>query len=151
MEEDGRRCSEGTWVDGSSRNSGVADLAGYGSTALLISKFRPTCPIIRINRPAAAAARYSHLSCGVYLFHYPEFKPDFNQVIWQEDVDNLKPLKWGMQKAIELGVLTKRETVIAVQGAQGAQGWRGGLDHTNKFLRARRSGKLVILVLREGD
>lgn len=32
MEEDGRRCSEGTWVDGSSRNSGVADL---GKTSMV--------------------------------------------------------------------------------------------------------------------
>ncbi|KAF8251846.1 pyruvate kinase [Wilcoxina mikolae CBS 423.85] len=93
-----------------------------GSTARLISKYRPTCPIIMITRNAAAA-RYSHLSRGVYPFHYPECKPDFDQVIWQEDVD--KRLKWGMEKAMALGVLAKGDTVVAVQG------WRGGLGHTN--------------------
>jgi hypothetical protein len=51
------------------------------------------------------------------------FAKHFDQVIWQEDVE--KRLKWGMQKAIKLGVLTKGETIIAVQG------WRGGLGHTN--------------------
>ena len=70
-----------------------------------------------------AAARYSHLSRGVYPFEYPEPKPDFDTVIWQEDVD--RRLKWGIDKAIELGVLARGETVIAVQG------WRGGLGHTN--------------------
>jgi pyruvate kinase len=71
----------------------------------------------------AAAARYSHLSRGVYPFHYPESKPDFDEVIWQEDVD--KRLKWGMEKAMALGVLAKNDTVVAVQG------WKGGLGHTN--------------------
>lgn len=93
-----------------------------GSTARLISKYRPTCPIIMITRNGAAA-RYSHLSRGVYPFEYPEPKPDFDTVIWQEDVD--RRLKWGIDKAIELGVLARGETVIAVQG------WRGGLGHTN--------------------
>jgi pyruvate kinase len=60
----------------------------------------------------ATAARYSHLSRGVYPLHYPEPNPNFDQVIWQEDVD--KRLKWRIQKAIEFGVLTKGETVIAV-------------------------------------
>jgi pyruvate kinase len=48
----------------------------------------------------------------VYPLHYPEPNPNFDQVIWQEDVD--KRLKWRIQKAIEFGVLTKGETVIAV-------------------------------------
>jgi pyruvate kinase len=71
----------------------------------------------------ACAARYSHLSRGVYPFHYPEQKPDFDMVIWQEDVD--KRLKWGMDRGVELGILKRGDTVIAVQG------WRGGLGHTN--------------------
>ncbi|KAI5804449.1 pyruvate kinase [Geopyxis carbonaria] len=97
-------------------------LSTSGSTARLLSKYRPSCPIIMITR-SAAAARYSHLYRGVYPFHYPEPKPDFDQVIWQEDVD--KRLQWGMQNAIKLGILSQGETVIAVQG------WRGGLGHTN--------------------
>jgi pyruvate kinase len=91
-------------------------------TARLISKYSPTCPIIMVTR-TSAAARYSHLSRGVYPFHYPEQKPDFNNVIWQEDVD--KRLKWGMDQAKGLGILENGSTVIAVQG------WKGGLGHTN--------------------
>ena len=71
----------------------------------------------------AAAARYSHLSRGVYPFHYPEPKPDFDTSSWQEDVD--QRLKWGIDKAIGLGILAPGDTIVAVQG------WRGGLGHTN--------------------
>ena len=40
-----------------------------GNTARLVSKYRPSCPIIMITRNAAAA-RYSHLYRGVYPFHH---------------------------------------------------------------------------------
>lgn len=72
---------------------------------------------------SATSARYAHLYRGVYPFHYPEAKPDFDEVIWQEDVD--KRLKWGMEHAMSLGLLSKGETVVAIQG------WRGGGGHTN--------------------
>lgn len=93
-----------------------------GNTARLIAKYRPVCPIIMVTRNATAS-RYSHLYRGVWPFHYDEQKPDFKQVPWQEDVD--KRLKWGISNAIKLGVLSKGETVVCVQG------WRGGLGHTN--------------------
>lgn len=104
------------------RAGAIIVLSTSGMTARLISKYSPTCPIIMVTR-TSAAARYSHLSRGVYPFHYPEQKPDFNNVIWQEDVD--KRLKWGMDQAKGLGILEDGSTVIAVQG------WRGGLGHTN--------------------
>ena len=71
----------------------------------------------------ARATRYSHLYRGVYPFHYPEEKPDFNKTPWQEDVDNR--LKWGIQHSIDLKVLKQGEPVVCVQG------WRGGKGHTN--------------------
>ncbi|KAI5808551.1 pyruvate kinase [Peziza echinospora] len=97
-------------------------LSTSGSTARLLSKYRPTCPILMITRNAKAA-RYSHLYRGVYPFYFPEPKPDFNKANWQIDVD--RRLKWGMEQAQALGLLSKGDTIIAVQG------WRGGLGHTN--------------------
>jgi len=69
------------------------------------------------------AARYSHLYRGIYPFLFPEPKPDFTKENWQVDVD--RRLQWGMQRAEELGILRKGDTIIAVQG------WRGGLGNTN--------------------
>lgn len=60
---------------------------------------------------------------GVYPFLFPEPKPDFAGVDWQEDVD--KRLKWGISLAVSLGVLNKGDSVVCVQG------WRGGRGHTN--------------------
>lgn len=93
-----------------------------GNTARLLAKYRPVCPIIMVTRNAQAS-RYSHLYRGVYPFHFPEEKPDFKQKDWQEDVD--RRLKWGIKNAIDLGVLSKGDVVVCVQG------WRGGMGHTN--------------------
>jgi len=93
-----------------------------GSSARLLSKFRPVCPIIMVTRNATAS-RYAHLYRGVYPFLFPEPKPDFRGTDWQQDVD--KRLKWGISKAIKLGVLSKGDSVVCVQG------WRGGQGHTN--------------------
>jgi hypothetical protein len=51
---------------------------------------------------------------GVYPFLFPEAKPDFSKVNWQEDVD--RRIKWGLSHAIGLGVLAQGETVVVVQG-----------------------------------
>lgn len=69
------------------------------------------------------AARYSHLYRGVYPFYFPEDKPDFRETPWQEDVD--RRLKYGIVNAMKLGILTRGDAVICVQG------WRGGMGHTN--------------------
>ncbi|MCJ1414717.1 Pyruvate kinase [Xylographa parallela] len=97
-------------------------LTTSGKSARLISKYRPVCPIIMVTRNARAS-RYSHLYRGVYPFLFPERKPDFNKENWQEDVDNR--LKWGIEQAIKLKVLSKGDPVVCVQG------WRGGMGHTN--------------------
>jgi len=57
---------------------------------------------------------------------YPKPKPDFNQVIWQEDVD--ERLRWGVSEAVQLGLVKAGDTIIAVQG------WRGGLGNTNTYV-----------------
>ncbi|KAK3057952.1 Pyruvate kinase [Extremus antarcticus] len=105
------------------QNAGaILVLTTSGNSARLISKYRPVCPIIMVTRNARAS-RNAHLYRGVYPFLYPEAKPDFKGVPWQEDVD--KRLKWGIKNAIELGILKKGDAVICVQG------WRGGMGHTN--------------------
>lgn len=100
----------------------ILALTTSGSTARLLSKYRPVCPIIMITRNPTAS-RYAHLYRGVYPFHFPEPKPDFRGVDWQQDVD--KRLKWGISNAIKLGVLNKGDSVVCVQG------WRGGMGNTN--------------------
>jgi pyruvate kinase len=93
-----------------------------GTSARIVSKYRPVCPIIMVTRNERAS-RYAHLYRGVYPFCFPERKPDFNSADWQEDVD--KRLKWGIAEAIKLGVVKKGDSIVCVQG------WRGGMGHTN--------------------
>jgi len=105
------------------QNAGaIVVLTTSGKTARFVSKYRPVCPIIMVTRNKRAA-RYSHLYRGVYPFIFDEEKPDFNEVPWQEDVD--KRLKFGIVNAMKLGVLSRGDAVICVQG------WRGGMGHTN--------------------
>ncbi|KAK3496431.1 pyruvate kinase [Neurospora crassa] len=99
-------------------------LSTSGESARLISKYRPVCPIIMITRNDSAS-RYAHLYRGVYPFLFPESKPDFSKVNWQEDVD--RRIKWGLSHGIGLKVLNEGETVVVVQG------WKGGMGNTNTF------------------
>lgn len=96
-------------------------LSTSGATARLCSKYRPNCPILMVTRNEVAA-RYSHLYRGVYPFIYPNPRAS-NAAEWQQDVE--ARLKWGMDQAVSLGILTKGEIVIAIQG------WTGGLGHSN--------------------
>ncbi|KAK4032916.1 pyruvate kinase [Parachaetomium inaequale] len=102
--------------------SAIIVLSTSGESARLISKYRPVCPIIMITRNPSSS-RYAHLYRGVYPFLFPEAKPDFSKVNWQEDVD--RRIKWGLSHAIGLNVLTEGETVVVVQG------WKGGMGNTN--------------------
>ncbi|AEO68147.1 ccc76ce8-6374-4049-8295-b7057c93aabc [Thermothielavioides terrestris] len=102
--------------------AGIFVLSTSGESARLISKYRPVCPIIMITRNPSAS-RYAHLYRGVYPFLFPEAKPDFSKVNWQEDVD--RRIKWGLKHAIDLGILNEGETVVVVQG------WKGGMGNTN--------------------
>lgn len=101
---------------------GIVVLSTSGDSARLLSKYRPVCPIFMVTRNASAS-RYAHLYRGVYPFHFPENKPDFTKVNWQEDVD--RRIKWGVSKALDLGVLSANDTVVVVQG------WKGGMGNTN--------------------
>lgn len=101
---------------------GIIVLSTSGDSARLLSKYRPVCPIFMVTR-TPSASRYSHLYRGVYPFLFPEVKPDFDKVNWQEDVD--RRIRWGIENALSLNVLSKGDTVVVVQG------WKGGMGHTN--------------------
>ncbi|OHW92928.1 pyruvate kinase [Colletotrichum incanum] len=101
---------------------GIIVLSTSGESARLLSKYRPVCPIFMVTRNAPAS-RYAHLYRGVYPFLFPEAKPDFSKVNWQEDVD--RRIKWGVEHALELNVVSKGDTLVVVQG------WKGGMGNTN--------------------
>ncbi|RYC59850.1 hypothetical protein CHU98_g6373 [Xylaria longipes] len=101
---------------------GIIVLSTSGDSARLLSKYRPVCPIFMVTR-TPSASRYAHLYRGVYPFLFPEKKPDFSKVNWQEDVD--KRIGWGISNALKLNVLARGEAVVVVQG------WRGGMGNTN--------------------
>ncbi|KAH8124924.1 hypothetical protein ACSS6W_005164 [Trichoderma asperelloides] len=101
---------------------GIIVLSTSGDSARLLSKYRPVCPIFMVTRNPTTS-RFSHLYRGVYPFLYPEQKPDFETVNWQEDVD--KRIKWAVTHAIKLGTLAEGDTVVVVQG------WKGGMGNTN--------------------
>ncbi|OLN96934.1 Pyruvate kinase [Colletotrichum chlorophyti] len=101
---------------------GIIVLSTSGDSARLLSKYRPVCPIFMVTR-SASASRYAHLYRGVYPFLFPEEKPDFSQVNWQEDVD--RRIKWGVEHALKLNVVNKGDTIVVVQG------WKGGMGNTN--------------------
>ncbi|KAL1893093.1 Pyruvate kinase [Ceratocystis pirilliformis] len=101
---------------------GIIVLSTSGDSARMLSKYRPVCPIFMVTRNASAS-RYSHLYRGVYPFLFPEAKPDFAKVNWQEDVD--RRIKWAVQEALALKVLKNGDRVVVVQG------WKGGMGNTN--------------------
>ncbi|KAF9933298.1 Pyruvate kinase [Linnemannia zychae] len=93
-------------------------LTTSGTTARMVSKYRPKCPIICLTRNASTA-RQVHLHRGCYPFPYfAERGSD-----WQEDVD--ARLRYGMQQGIEAGLLARGDVVVMIQG------WKGGLGNTN--------------------
>ncbi|KAK8016955.1 hypothetical protein PG993_015144 [Apiospora rasikravindrae] len=101
---------------------GIIVLSTSGDSARLISKYRPVCPIFMVTR-SANTSRYGHLYRGVYPFHFPEEKPDFEKVNWQEDVD--RRIKWAVSNALSLNTISHGDTLVVVQG------WKGGLGNTN--------------------
>ncbi|KAF8609460.1 PK-domain-containing protein [Ceratobasidium sp. AG-I] len=101
--------------------SAILVLSTSGNTARLISKYRPSVPIITVTRNQQTS-RQIHLHRGVYPFWYPEPR-GIEASQWQRDVDNR--IRFGLRSALALKIIRPGTTVIAVQG------WKGGLGHTN--------------------
>ncbi|KAG0335410.1 Pyruvate kinase [Podila humilis] len=101
------------------QNAGaIIVLSTSGDTARMVSKYRPQSPIIIVTRKESTA-RAIHLSRGCYPFIYKEPKI----ADWQEDVD--ARLRYGMDQAIEVGLLKAGQTVVVIQG------FRSGYGNTN--------------------
>lgn len=91
-------------------------LTTSGKSAALISKYKPSMPIIVITRNPTTA-RQVHLHRGCFPFHYPaasskeaertnaSYSTDYLSPIdlapWQDDVD--VRIKWGMEQGIKYG------------------------------------------------
>ncbi|KAH9064117.1 pyruvate kinase [Lactarius vividus] len=101
--------------------SAILVLSTSGNTARLVSKYRPSMPIITVTRNEQTA-RQIHLHRGVYPFWYSEPRGITSQQ-WQTDVDNR--IRFGLRSALALNLIRPGSTIIAVQG------WKGGLGHTN--------------------
>ncbi|KAG0261076.1 Pyruvate kinase [Mortierella polycephala] len=101
------------------QNAGaIVVLSTSGDTARLVSKYRPQTNIIIVTRKESTA-RNIHLSRGCYPYIYKEPKV----ADWQEDVD--ARLRWGMDQAIQEGLLKTGQPVIVIQG------FRAGYGNTN--------------------
>ncbi|KAF9351925.1 Pyruvate kinase [Mortierella sp. NVP85] len=101
------------------QNAGaIVVLSTSGDSARLVSKYRPQANIVIVTRKESTA-RQVHLSRGCYPFIYNEPKVED----WQEDVDNR--LRWGMDQAIQHGLLKSGQAVVVIQG------FRAGYGNTN--------------------
>jgi len=104
------------------QNAGaILVLSTSGNTARLISKYRPSVPIITVTRNQQTA-RQILLHRGCYPFWYPEPR-GVPTSQWQTDVDNR--IRFGLKSALELRIIKPGDAIIAVQG------WKQGSFHTN--------------------
>lgn len=120
--------------------SAIIVLTTTGSTARLVSKYRPGCPILAVTR-TPRVARFMHLYRGVFplLYEAPsplpppeamdESTPEGRKLFlkyyaeWQEDVD--KRIVWTIEFGKNIGILKKGLSVMAIQG------WKHGIGYTN--------------------
>jgi pyruvate kinase len=93
-------------------------LSTSGNTARLVSKYRPRCPIVTVTR-IEQTARQIHLYRGCYPFIYDKSRENDD---WEVDVESR--ISWGINRAVELGILKSGDSVIAIQG------WKGGMCYS---------------------
>ena len=104
-----------------SHASAIIVLTLSGSSARLLAKYRPQCPIIGVTR-SGHTARCMHLYRGCHpLIAAPKQVTD--PELWQLDVDARinEAIAYGKRKHL----LRTGDMVVCVQG------WRGGSGHTN--------------------
>ncbi|VDM95369.1 unnamed protein product [Thelazia callipaeda] len=98
--------------------SAIVVLTSSGHSSRLISKFRPSVPIIAITREAQSA-RQMQLFRGVLPVYYKQPRnPD-----WMADVD--LRVQYGMKIGQGLGIIKSNTLIVVVTG------WTKGSGHTN--------------------
>jgi len=88
----------------------IVTLTNTGESVRLISKYRPSCPILVVSRKAKAV-RSVHLYRGSFPFEYP--KKEATEP-WQTDVE--ERLSWMMEKGKQLGYVQSAQYVVVVHG-----------------------------------
>jgi pyruvate kinase len=109
-------------------------LSASGKTAALVSKYRPSCPILMIS-DNAKAVRFSHLPRGIYPFIYDE--PRRGGGMWQTEVD--RRVKWAIVRAQTLGLLGRHDPVVVVQG------WKPEAGYTSIVRVLTRDAEAAVL------
>eukprot|EP00123_Amoebidium_parasiticum_P009112 comp19254_c0_seq1/m.22042 comp19254_c0_seq1/g.22042 ORF comp19254_c0_seq1/g.22042 comp19254_c0_seq1/m.22042 type:complete len:527 (-) comp19254_c0_seq1:421-2001(-) len=102
----------------SSKAGCIVVLTASGSTARLVSKYRPRCPILVVTKDPQVA-RQVQLSRGVYPLIYTEKQAE----IFQDELD--RRIYWALGEAVKAGYLRKGDAVVATQG------WRDTAGATN--------------------
>lgn len=100
---------------------GIICLSTSGTTAHLLSKYRPNCPIFMVTKHSTVA-RQAHLHRGIYPFIYNKPREGSS---FQDYVDHR--IQWCIDEVKNINMLKKGDTVVCVQG------WRGGVGNTNSL------------------
>jgi len=97
----------------------ILTLTTTGTSARLISKYRPTCPIMTVCRDSHIGSSL-HLHRGTLPFHYPEPKPESG-----DDIE--KRIDFGIELAFANGFCKKGDPIVV------AWGWRSGVASLTSF------------------
>eukprot|EP00965_Chrysotila_dentata_P142900 4722131-Pleurochrysis_carterae.AAC.4 len=99
----------------------ILTLTATGTSARLIAKYRPRCPILVVAEDSHVGSTcHLHRGCLPFVYPHPREKGD-------DDVRFV----WGLQKAKEVG-LAKTGDVLVL-----AHGWRSGTSSLNSFRMVR--------------
>jgi len=95
-------------------------LTTTGTTAKVMSRYRPLAPILVVTRNAVVAAQI-HLWRGCFPIHYPE--PREAEMPWMEDVD--RRVRFAVAAGRSMGIVHNGSAVAVVTG------WKTGAGSTN--------------------
>ncbi|AMD21059.1 HEL222Wp [Eremothecium sinecaudum] len=100
------------------RAKAIVVLSTSGHTPRLVAKYKPNVPIIMVTRNPRAA-RFCHLHRGVFPFVYEKA----SNGEWTEDVE--ARLNFGIEQAKQMGIISKDDTIVTIQG------FASGVGHSN--------------------
>ncbi|KAK9766014.1 Pyruvate kinase [Basidiobolus ranarum] len=103
----------------------IVVLTQSGNSARLVSKYRPSCPIITVTRNGSVA-RQAHLHSGCYPFLYQQPAVEGSDPKeWQEDVD--ARIEFAIEQGVKNNLVQRGQPIVVVQG------YKEGLGHTNNM------------------